>query len=350
MSVPMGKSNNTWFLKAINFHDSVEAYDGVHGLFRHNHKRSDAETYIKVGYHEGIVDAETWLAVQDKKSHNRKVPSNGTAKSSWLTGITKCGNCGYSIATRNCLSRKKDKMWRYYIDKGYYMSNSCDEQFLKIRPDEAEQVIFEAMKQRLESLVIAKTEKVKPDTETENIKVEIIRLDDEIRKLMEKLADADSVLFDYIQERVKTLHAQKSEFDERLRAKIRKHKEIDTSPLEDPLSRWDELAINEKHAIAKTMLEVVYLSDENGIDIRFAIWPLAPSKGGALKSVVPVYDPAFQGTVLLGFCQEELFLDREKAHKLRLNYRLYLWTFDLEYGSVGFLGSFYGVIPIKHPY
>jgi hypothetical protein len=257
--------------KGYKLLDGVEAYDGVHGLFRHNHKRSDAETYIKVGYHEGIVDAETWLAVQDKKSHNHKVKSNGTAKASWLTGITKCGNCGYSIATRNCWNRKKTKMWRYYIDKGYYTTNSCGEQFLQIRPDEAEQAICEAMKQRLESLVIAKTEKVKPDTETEHIKVEITRLDNEIRKLMEKLADADSVLFDYIQDRVKTLHAQKSDLDEKLRTKTRRHKEIDTSPLEDPLSRWDELSINEKHALAKTMLEVVYLSDENGIDIRFAI-------------------------------------------------------------------------------
>ena len=40
---------------------------------------------------------------------------------------------------------------------------------------------------------IAKREDSKPDTETESIKTEIIRIDSEILKLMEKLADASGV-------------------------------------------------------------------------------------------------------------------------------------------------------------
>ena len=134
-----------------------------------------------------------------------------------------------------------------------------------------EQVVFEAMKERLESLEIAKTAKSKPDTETENLKTEIIRVEDEIRKLMDKLAIAGDVLFNYIQDRVKELHANKSALDEKLRTKARKHKEIDTAPLIDPLSRWDTLTTEEKHALAVTMIDVVYVSDEDGIDINFSI-------------------------------------------------------------------------------
>ena len=67
------------------------------------------------------------------------------------------------------------------------------------------------MRKRIEQLNIEKHEASKPDAETESIKTEIIRIDSEIQKLMEKLADADSVLFDYIQKRVSALHEQKSE-------------------------------------------------------------------------------------------------------------------------------------------
>lgn len=88
---------------------------------------------------------------------------------------------------------------------------------------------------------------------------------------MDKLAEADNVLFEYIQQRIKTLHEKKSELDEKLRSQARKHKEIDTKPLSDPMSRWDELSIDQKHALAVTMIDVVYISDENGIDIRFSI-------------------------------------------------------------------------------
>ena len=127
------------------------------------------------------------------------------------------------------------------------------------------------MKERIDNLVIAKSESQKPDSESENIKTEIIRIESEIRKLMDKLADADNVLFEYIQQRVNTLHEKKSELETRLQAKTRKHKEIDAAPLADPMSRWDSLTIEEKHALATTMIDVVYISDENGVEINFSI-------------------------------------------------------------------------------
>ncbi len=127
------------------------------------------------------------------------------------------------------------------------------------------------MKERLESIKIAKKESEKPDKETENIEDEILRTDDEIKKLMDKLANADSVLFDYINERVKTLHTKKISLEEKLQTKSRKHKQIDTKPLEKPMSQWEELTVDEKHDIAVTMIEIIYVSDENSIDIRFSI-------------------------------------------------------------------------------
>ena len=41
--------------------DDIDAYDGVHGLLWH--KKNSEDRFIKVGYHEGLVDSETWLAV-----------------------------------------------------------------------------------------------------------------------------------------------------------------------------------------------------------------------------------------------------------------------------------------------
>jgi len=255
--------------KGFEIIDDVEAFDGVHGLFRH--KRSDGSEYVKVGYHEGLVDADTWLTVQDKKSRNQKIPNNCYGKHSWLVGLTKCGECGYSLSILYGWNVDNTVKWRSYRDRGMYTGNGCIQSTFNVRPDEVERIVFDAMKERLDSLVISKAEKVKPDTEVENLKAEIIRVDDEIHKLMDKLANADATLFEYIQNRIKTLHAKKSELDERLRSKARKHKEIDTAPLTEPMSRWDELSVDERHALAVTMIDVVYISDEHGIDIRFCI-------------------------------------------------------------------------------
>ena len=250
--------------------DDIEAYDGVHGLFKHK-KLDKSGHYIKVGYREGIVDSETWLMVQDKKSQNQKVRKNKGAKNSWLIGLIKCSHCGYGIIFQCASKPTRKKRTRYLYDHGAYRANGCVKKRLQTTPDQLEQAIFDAMAKRIESLTIAMTRKAKPDNEAENIKVDIIRIENEIRKLMGKLADADNILFGYINGRVKELHAQKSDFEKRLRSKARKQKEIDTAPLSDPLSRWDSLTVAEKNTLAKIMIDAVYISDESGIDIRFAV-------------------------------------------------------------------------------
>ena len=140
-----------------------------------------------------------------------------------------------------------------------------------IRPDQVEEAVFTAMRNRLDDLVIAKRESEKPNAANEAMRADILRLDDEIRKLLDKLAEADDILFEYIQKRVSELHVKKSELEGKLRAQSRRHKEIDAKSLEDPMKVWDSLSNAEKHALATTMIDVVYVSDENGIDIQFGI-------------------------------------------------------------------------------
>lgn len=255
--------------KGYEIIDDIDAFNGIHGCFRH--KRKDGSEYIKVGYHEGLVDSETWLAVQDKKSHNAKIPNNGSAKNSWLVGLIKCGHCHYALFLTYRWNASMTKQWRYFGDNGAYKASGCIKKRLQTRPDEVEEIVFNAMKERLENLVITKKEKEKPDTESESIRAEIFRLDNEIRKLMDKLADADKVLFEYIQEHVKKLHTEKSALEDKLRIKERKHKTIDTTPLSDPMNRWDSLTVEEKHSLAATMINVIYVSDEHGIEIDFSI-------------------------------------------------------------------------------
>ncbi len=257
--------------QGVEMLDDISAYDGVHGLFLHGKHQENAPIFIKVGYHEGLVDSETWLAVQDKKSHNYRIPQNKDNINSWLVGLTKCGHCGYSLTISYSWNTSHTKQWRYYSDSGAFRSNGCIKKRLKTKVDDVERVVFEAMKERISALEIAKKESEKPDLETENLYADIFRIDDEIRKLMDRIANADDVLFDYIQSRIKELHTKKSELESKLRTRARKHKTIDTSPLSDPLNKWHELSVFEKRDVAATMIDVIYITDEDGIDIRFSI-------------------------------------------------------------------------------
>ena len=128
-----------------------------------------------------------------------------------------------------------------------------------------------AMCEKIKSLEIARHEEDTPDAETESLKAEILKYDDDIRKLMDKLPDADEVLFAYIQKRVKEFHKAKSQLESKLQTKYRKHKAIDTNPLKEPLKNLDSLTIEEKHEVAVMMIDAVYVSDEDGIHVQFCI-------------------------------------------------------------------------------
>lgn len=87
---------------------------------------------------------------------------------------------------------------------------------------------------------------------------------------MEKLADADSVLFGYIQDRINNLNNSKKEYEKSLFLVERKVKKVCTKPLLEPLKKWDSLSLEEKNQLALAVIDKVYLSAENGIDIHFA--------------------------------------------------------------------------------
>ncbi|MBP1533476.1 MAG: recombinase family protein, partial [Ruminococcus sp.] len=116
--------------KGYEILDDVSAYDGVHGVFIHDN--ADGGKYVKVGYHEGLVDSELWLAVQDKKSRNVTVPKNSKVANSWLVGLVKCAHCGYSV-TFDRQFRKNNRVHRYLVDYGWITTKGCIARSFKLR-------------------------------------------------------------------------------------------------------------------------------------------------------------------------------------------------------------------------
>ncbi len=261
------KNVYSFFLtKGYEMCDDVEAYDGVHGLLWHN----TGEKFIKVGYHEGIVDAETWLAVQDKKAGNTKIPHAKGDFKTWLVGLTKCAHCGKAITIAYNINPNNGKEYRYYDCTGFKTVESCLKKRLDMRPDEIEALVFKKMQEHIEEFQIVKKDNGSRDTEAESIKADILRIDTDMRKLLDRLVEADDITFGYIQERINELHAKKSELEDRLMMVERRIKKVDTAPLTEPLSQWDDLSNKEKHEVAMVMIDRITMSDETGIDIKFA--------------------------------------------------------------------------------
>jgi len=256
--------------KGFNMIDDIEMYDGIHGVFWHKPRLPDK--YVKVAYHEGLVSAETWLAVQDKKDRHRPMPLAWSRKNikSWLSGLMKCAYCGRAIHIDSTVYKPTGKMSRYLDCMGYTSVKGCVQKRIQMRLDDIEDTVYKAMVEHISEFKITKSKSNNKSDEAEKIKAEILRIETETRKLIDKLPDADNVLFEYIQGRITELHTAKQEYENKLLNVERKVKQIDTEPLIDPLNRWDELTKNEQNAVARIMIDKVLISDETGIDIHFS--------------------------------------------------------------------------------
>lgn len=256
--------------KGFNMIDDIDMYDGVHGVFRHKPRLPDR--YVKMAYHEGLVSSETWLAVQDKKDRHRPMPLaySRTNIKSWLSGLMKCAHCGRAIHIDYTFSKKTGKEWRYLDCTGFASVKGCIKRRIQMRIEDIEDMVYKAMVEHISEFKITKAKSSKGSAEAEKIKAEILRIETETRKLIDKLPDADNVLFEYIQGRITELRTAKQEYENKLLNVERKVKHIDTKPLIDPLNRWDELTKNEQNAVARIMIDKVLISDETGIDIHFS--------------------------------------------------------------------------------
>ena len=258
------------FMKAQGFNvkDDISAYDGIHGLLQHCPGTDEA--FVKVGYHEGLVDADTWLMVQEKKAHNRKWGGEHSTTHSWITGLVKCSHCHNSVFLTYHTNVAKTSEWRYYFCRGAFTTKGCVRKMIHIRPNDVERAAYEAIKRRINQLEIAKEEMSKPDPKMEKITAELVRIDESINNYVDKLEMADEKLFSIIQDKITKLSEKKETLEQELHS-MKGKKQVDTSPLVEPMSRWDSLTMEEKHIIAVQVIDAILISDEVGIDIKYAM-------------------------------------------------------------------------------
>uniref|UniRef100_UPI0026EB4557 zinc ribbon domain-containing protein n=1 Tax=Ruminococcus flavefaciens TaxID=1265 RepID=UPI0026EB4557 len=205
-----------------------------------------------------------------KFSHHHIPVRKGKVLRSWLAGMIRCGYCGHAVKVDYTHNPKSGNSWIYFTCSGYNSVRGCDSSRIKLKVKDVEQSVYTAMKAHIEEFEVAKKNESKPSTEEDRLKAEILKIDSETAKLMEKLADADEVLFGYIQDRIKVLHSNKTEYEKSLMLMERKIKKVNTKPLIEPLNRWDELTVEEKNQLAMLMIDKIFLSNEKGVEIRFS--------------------------------------------------------------------------------
>lgn len=243
-----------------------EAHDfaGTNGCYLYNgHKTKDKRLTLEgqtlvIAPHEGLISSDIWLKARRKCMNNKAVFRPTKAKNSWLIGKIKCAECGHSLVVRNNIGALN----KYFICSYHIRTHACDG-IGCANGDAIEDQVLHQIRDRLSEIDEIKDKAKRSDNpRLIELRLKNQTLTDEINSLMEKVATANSVLMDYINERIVVLDTERSS----IQSEIRKLSTVDTptdlETIKGYMEQWDDLSFDDKRTVVDKVILAVRVSRE----------------------------------------------------------------------------------------
>jgi DNA invertase Pin-like site-specific DNA recombinase len=192
--------------------NEISDFIGTNGLYlygkrdRNKNKYTNVENQtISLALHKGVVDSNTFLLCQYKLDSNKQIKNAGKGKHTWLSGIVKCGYCGYAVsAVANYKGQK------YFNCRGKTNLNVCNGHSRPLYVEDIESMIEEEIFSKANELRNTKMKVAKENKETNEIKLKILDIDNKIENLLNALEEGNGVTVQYINERIAKLENTKN--------------------------------------------------------------------------------------------------------------------------------------------
>lgn len=259
-------------------HNDVEEFDGLHGLTIYGRRegktkskfRDLAGEHIQLNRHEGLISADDWLRVQYRLSENKALKNSGSGTHSWLSGLVKCGYCGYAASVVNGQPNGKR-----YVYCGGRKHHICHESKGGLTFDEIEEAVEEKL------VEYAKTLKYETErnsninlAEINSLKAEKIKLEEQLDRIADNFVEATTLALQRkLNEKSANLEKQIEEIESKLaKLSVVRVKEVDVDVILPLLDDWDNLELEDKKAIAKLLItRVTVYDDKTPIEVEFAV-------------------------------------------------------------------------------
>ncbi len=222
--------------------------------------------FVTIAPHKGIINSELWLKCQYRADENRTIKNSGRGKNSWLSGLMKCGYCGYAATVVNSRGL-------VYINCGGRKNGFCYGRKKVIHLKDIEKI---AEIKLLEKIKLLKNEfniELSSNTkEVNELKIKLAKVEENINKLVDSLLTLNETAGSYINERITELDNKKKVLINKIN-KIsieNSSQKINKEDLSEYLKNWDNYELEQKKSVAKALIEKVVITDEE-IEIVFKI-------------------------------------------------------------------------------
>ncbi len=255
--------------------NEIVDFIGTNGCYLYGKREANERKYtnvkdhtLSIALHEGVVDSRTWLACQYKLDSNVQIKNDGKGKNTWLSGLIKCGKCGYAAT----IVISDAGRYKYIKCSGKRNMKNCKGFTKAIHIGDIEVIVENLVVKKADELRETHvTEQSVDDIEANRIKLQIVDIDSKISNLMSGLAEGTGATIDYINQAIGKMDRERNKLSDQL-MKLQASK-IAEEPLENVLvniDRWSELDLEDKKAICKRMIEKIGLTEDE-IDIVWRV-------------------------------------------------------------------------------
>ena len=212
-----------------------------------------------------IIDAETFLIVQDRLSENSAISRDNEPNTNLmeLSGLLKCAECGMAVKmqarpTLTCNGRNQKKI--------------CNVSFKGLKLEKVQNNVAEQVQERIDNfnkfVEDRHKQKKKTEKEIQELQEQLIRLI-EISKFSTKTVDILAKEMDEIQTKINELQLkQKLNINSHdvveLRLKLKSIMDVDGAPLD-----YKALTTEDKQTVLRALVSKIYLHKDGNINI---IW------------------------------------------------------------------------------
>lgn len=273
--------------------NNVDFFDGsmtanLYGKTKKNVKvkaiRNYDEMFLSLINCKPLISNEDWFKAQEIKGTRKYMPArSNTSKISFLCGLVKCGKCGSNMVTQGC--KNSYGIQYYYLicsTKRNLGANICNNKMIDV--SKLEDAVLTDMKEYFNSSNIKqkinkylnnnKQKNFELLAQKEKLENEIIGIDIQINNLIDSIAEGNTVISKYINQKIEDLENQKQNFSTQLNNLNKKSNLNDDNSLIEYIKNINEKLnsnnFEELKVLCKTVIDKIIITDKN-IDIHYKI-------------------------------------------------------------------------------
>jgi len=260
--------------KGAIMNNEINDYIGENGCFLYGERKNIGTSkftditnnFVTIALNKGIISSEQWLKCQYKADGNKCIKNSGMGKNSWLSGLMKCGYCGYAVTVVNNPNH-------VYINCGGRKMGFCHDRKKVIYLNDIQKITELKLLDKIKTLKNEFNIEIGSNSRQVNeLKMKLAKVEENIKKLIDSLLTLNEISSEYVNEKIMELDNKKKIILHEI-GKIsieNSSQKINKEDLTEYLINWDKYQLEQKKSVAKALIEKIIITDEQ-IEILFKI-------------------------------------------------------------------------------